>query len=89
MIDMKTIITTSLLTLSFITKADCQKIHNLAYQLQIDRQHGIYHKQDHSTQLLSDMYNNVWQIPMYFNDQRKQAEAIKFAQDWFEACKKY
>lgn len=63
----------------------CKEFRTLAYNLQLDRQNGIYHKQDHSTMMLSDMYNEVWQRPAR---QDKEKAARKFADDWFYACEK-
>lgn len=63
----------------------CQDFRTLAYNLQLDRQNGIYHEQDHSTMMLSDMYNEIWQKPARKD---KEKAARKFADDWFYACEK-
>jgi hypothetical protein len=64
-------------------KTDCHKFGELAYKLQLDRQHGIYHQENLSTDMMADMYNSIWQRPRRID---KKAAARRFAGEWYRAC---
>lgn len=66
---------------------NCQSIYDRAYDLQLDRQKGIYREWTPKNRLESDMKNNIWQRPQYRSIEWKIREAEKFAGEWYRACK--
>lgn len=79
-------VSTCLLVSSTSTADDCERIANLAYDLQWDRQHGIKQNFEAETLLEEALINQVFHQPQFHLEENKRDAAQRFSEDWEKAC---
>lgn len=65
---------------------DCERIANLAYDLQWDRQHGIKHDFEAVTLLEEALASQVFHQPQFHLEENKLETAERFSKEWETAC---